>query len=71
MARVVREKIARRPVFASTALHDARQATCRTCPRYNPTFGTCSLCGCNAALKSLLLTEDCPEKRWTFPDITF
>lgn len=71
MRRALHQWRSGRPVIASGPLSDARLSTCKVCPRYNPDFQSCSVCGCNTHLKAALLTEDCPEGRWSFPDITF
>ena len=49
-------------------LYLQRRLICARCPYYIAgrllRFGTCSKCGCIAALKLRLASERCPESRW-------
>lgn len=44
-----------------------RLEICRACPKFRPSDGRCSLCGCWTAVKLSLAAESCPDTpaRWS------
>jgi hypothetical protein len=45
-------------------LKQKRYAICLTCPKFNSTTKTCTLCGCFMPAKTALLNADCPAGHW-------
>lgn len=41
-----------------------RMETCKSCVNYIKFSGQCKLCGCIMKVKTKLIGQECPEKKW-------
>lgn len=64
VGRVLRGLANDEDVLAPPELAEKRREACRRCDRYDPFVNQCDECTCNVTLKSVLLTESCPLRRW-------
>jgi hypothetical protein len=48
------------PVFVPDSVYSEREATCRTCEKYDAAQRRCSLCGCKTQVKLRAAQEECP-----------
>ena len=49
-------------MFTNDELATERIVICNSCPSYKD--GLCSSCGCVMALKVMIKTAQCPDKKW-------
>jgi hypothetical protein len=50
-------------IRASSQMHKERMEICLACDKLTDDF-RCSQCGCFIKVKSALLTQDCPLRKW-------
>lgn len=54
----------KRPVVVDDAIALRRQAICRQCPHLDREVSQCELCTCFMGFKTIMATEECPDRRW-------
>ena len=64
MKKVVRQAATLNHVFAEKDIINNRNNICHACEYYIHEKNRCAKCGCFTALKTSLITEKCPIKKW-------